>query len=142
MSLAALADEFLAGGAPSGRKGWPVRITERLSSNLSGPGSALMVYSPPEPTLNCPQQRWYMARDDLQGVVERLAQSPGEHQIEHLVHLPSEHGSHRRRQHRETLEYWRLERGVLFPAAASATLPRRAAQLDHLDNVVDEWPHL
>jgi hypothetical protein len=92
-----------------------------------------------------------MARNDLQGVVERLAQPPGEHQIQYFVHLPSKHGSHRRRQHCETLEYWRLERGILLPVTASTTNPRLAARhspslpqviLDHLDNVVDEWPHL
>lgn len=73
MSLATLADDFLAGGAPSGRKGWPVKITERLSNNLSAPASVLILYSQPGLTLDGPQQRWYMARNDLQGVVERLA---------------------------------------------------------------------
>lgn len=73
-------------------------------------------------TLYAPQQRWNVARYHLQGMIERLTQAPGEHQVKHLMHLSSKHRSDRGGEHGETLEDRCFERGVLLPMNVSEGL--------------------
>lgn len=56
-----------------------------------------------------------MLCDHMQGVIQRIAQAPWEHQIQYIVHLSSKHRSDCRGEHGEALEERSLERSILLP---------------------------
>lgn len=88
-----------------------------------------------------------MPSDDLESVEEGFAQTPGEHQVEHLMHLTCQHRPDRARQHGETLEDGGFEGSILLSTRISGiprgrhSPPLSEMILDDLDDIVYEWSH-
>lgn len=60
-----------------------------------------------------------MPSDDFQSMEEGLAETQGEHQVEHLMHLTCQHRPDRAGQHSEALEDRCFEWGILLPVQIS-----------------------